>query len=91
MHEFSKNITVTHVYGIHARVAAKIVEIAKKFRSEIFIVKNGKEGNAKSIVEILMLAVGNGEKIMIKAEGEDCINAVDEIANFITENSGNYL
>lgn len=91
MNKFSKNITVDHVYGIHARVAAKIVEIAKRFNSEIFIVKNGKEGNAKSIIEILMLAVASGEDIVIRAEGEDCINAVEEIINFIKENSGNYL
>jgi phosphotransferase system HPr (HPr) family protein len=88
---FSKEIVVNHVYGIHARVAARIVEIAKKFNSEVFIIKNGKQCNAKSIIEILMLAVANGETIIVKAEGVDCIDAVEEISNFIIENSGSYL
>ncbi|MCX7771103.1 MAG: HPr family phosphocarrier protein [Proteobacteria bacterium] len=91
MKEFSKKIKVNHVYGIHARVAAKIVEISKKYNSEIFIIKNGKTGNTKSIIEILMLAIVNNEDIIIKAQGEDCVDAVEEIANFIIESTGNYL
>lgn len=91
LNEFSKTVTVNHAYGIHARVAVKIVEIAKKFNSEVFLIKNGRKGDAKSIIEILMLAIANGEDIIIEAKGKDCVEAVEEVINFIKESSEKYL
>ncbi len=91
MNNYSKNVIVPHSYGIHARVAAKIVEITKKYNSEVFIIKNGKKANAKSIVEILMLAISKGENITVTADGDDCIGVVEDIVNFIKGSFNNYL
>jgi len=57
--------------GLHARPAAKLVQATKKFRSEISIVKGDKEADAKSIIRVLSLGAEQGDKIIIKADGED--------------------
>lgn len=85
-----KEVIVDSLYGIHARVAAKVVEIANKFDAEIFIIKDNRECNAKSIIEILMLAVQKGDRILLKASGCDCFQAIEEISNFLEKESNIY-
>jgi len=87
---FQKEVFVRDSFGIHARVAAKIVELTNKYNADVFIIKDGKEVNAKSILEILMLAVQKGEKVTIKAYGVDAERVVQEISNFLDNGSGVY-
>ncbi|MBN2652685.1 MAG: HPr family phosphocarrier protein [Spirochaetales bacterium] len=65
--------------GIHARPATKIVEIANKFKSNIFIEKDGNKINAKSIMGILTLGASYKSKITISIDGEDEQEAAEEI------------
>jgi phosphocarrier protein len=66
-----KVIKVINPLGIHARPAAKIVECAGRFSSDIWLQYNGKEIDAKSIMSVLMLAAPVGAELGLRIEGSD--------------------
>ncbi len=67
-----KNVTVNLKTGLHARPAALFVQEANKYSSEVFVSKNNKKVNAKSIMGIMSLAVAHGSEITISARGFRC-------------------
>ena len=71
-----KTFTIVNKLGLHARAAAQFVEAANKFGADIFVEKDGQEGNGKSIMGVMMLAAGRGSKIVIKANGVDAKDAI---------------
>ncbi len=73
--------------GLHARPAALFVQIANKFDSDIFVVKDGEEVNGKSIMGILMLAAEKGAKVCLKAIGTDAEEAVIELEKILLSES----
>lgn len=83
-----KKIQVINRLGLHARPAALLVQKASKFQSEIRLVKEEYELNAKSIMSVMMLAAEMGSYITIKAWGEDEVQAVEEIARLFQEKFG---
>lgn len=74
-----KEIEIKNEQGIHARPAGMISNLAMKFKSDIKLVKDGYEVNAKSIMGLLTLAAGKGSKLIIIAEGPDEQLAVEEM------------
>ncbi|HVP36223.1 MAG TPA: HPr family phosphocarrier protein [Terriglobales bacterium] len=83
-----KKIQVINRLGLHARPAALLVQKASKFQSEIRLVKDEYELNAKSIMSVMMLAAEMGSFITIKAWGEDEVQAVEELARLFEEKFG---
>lgn len=81
-------VTVKNKTGLHARPAALFVQAANKFKSEIFIEKEGKRVNAKSIMGVMSLAVSQGTQITILAEGEDEKEAVKKLVELIESKFG---
>jgi len=75
----SKAVTVINKLGVHARPAALFVKTAHKFTSHIIVEKDGEEVNGKSIMGLMMLAAGQGSKLVITAEGPDAEAAVHEL------------
>jgi len=75
----SKEVTVINKLGIHARPAAMFVKAANKFESNITVEKDGEQVNGKSIMGLMMLAAGQGSKLVITAEGHDAEAAVREL------------
>ncbi len=67
----TKSFIVKNQYGLHARPARMIVEEASKFRSAIYISKDGEEINAKSIMGILTLEARKNSELVLRIEGED--------------------
>ncbi|MDZ7315273.1 MAG: HPr family phosphocarrier protein [candidate division KSB1 bacterium] len=67
----TKSFVVKNQYGLHARPARMIVEEASKFRSAIYISKDGEEINAKSIMGILTLEARKNSELILRIEGED--------------------
>lgn len=63
--------TITDPIGLHARPASKTVTVAAKFVSDIIIKTEGKEGNLKSIMNVMALGIKQGASIEIEAKGED--------------------
>jgi len=58
-------------YGLHQRPAMKVIETAGKFSAEIYLVKGDQRCNAKSIIDVIMLAAEKGTKLVVEADGSD--------------------
>jgi phosphocarrier protein HPr len=74
--------------GIHARPAAEIVKTAARFKSNITIVRDDLEVNAKSIMGVMMLAAEFGSTIVVRAVGEDADAALDALCAVIANKFG---
>lgn len=84
-----KTFLVTSEYGIHARPATRLVNLAMSFESEIMLEAMGKTVNLKSIMGLMSLGIYKGEEITISVEGEDQEKAVTAISDFVvTEGLG---
>lgn len=79
----SNTFVVKNKYGIHARPARLIVETAVQFKSDVFLVKNNDEINAKSIMGILMLEAHKGTELVIKCDGEDEVMALQQMTEVL--------
>ena len=75
----TKDLQVLNKLGLHARAAAKLVFIANKFVSDITLVKDDKQADARSIMKILMLSASRDSIINITVEGNDEIKAMNSI------------
>ena len=75
----SQEITISNKLGLHARAAAKLTQLAARFRGDIFIARGAQRVNAKSIMGVMMLAAGFGAVVKIDATGEDADQALAEI------------
>jgi len=78
-----RELSIRNRLGLHARAAAKFVQTASRFRSEVKIRKNGEEVDGKSILGILLLAAGRGSTVTVKANGEDESDALDAVQKLI--------
>ena len=82
--KIEKEITIINRLGLHARPAAMFVRIASRYyRSEIWVEKEGEQINGKSIMGLMMLAAGQGSKLLIRCEGPDADKAMQEIEDLI--------
>jgi len=81
--KIEKEIPIVNRLGLHARPAAMFVRIASRYRSEIWVSKEGEEVNGKSIMGLMMLAAGQGSKLRLRCEGPDADEAVEELEALI--------
>ena len=81
--KIEKEITIINRLGLHARPAAMFVRIASRFRSEVWVAKEGEQINGKSIMGLMMLAAGQGSKLTIKCEGPDADKVMEELEELI--------
>ena len=79
---------ISNRLGLHARASAKLTKLAGSFRSEIFLSRNGRRVNAKSIMGVMMLAAGLGSEVILEAEGEQAQEAVDALLALIHDKFG---
>jgi len=79
---------IVNKLGIHARPAAEIVKMAGKFKSNITIVRDDLEVNAKSIMGVMMLAAEHGAVITLRAVGDDADAALDALCAVIANKFG---
>ncbi len=84
----SVQIVLRNETGLHARPASLFVREASKYKSEVKVIKDEKEYNAKSIMTILSMQAGKGTKLVIKAEGEDEKDVVKALKALIDNNFG---
>ncbi len=75
-----REIVVSNKLGLHARASAKLVQLVQGFESTIWLVGEGREVNAKSIIGVMMLAAGIGTPLTLRAEGPDEAQALDAVA-----------
>ncbi len=84
----SRTVTIINKLGLHARAAAKFVQIASGFACEINLKHGSREVSGKSIMGVMMLAVGKGTKIEIIAHGSDEEQALDTLENMVLDRFG---
>ncbi|AJP56189.1 phosphocarrier protein HPr [Pandoraea vervacti] len=80
--------TIVNKLGLHARASAKLTQLAAKFQSEVWLTRNGRRINAKSIMGVMMLAAGIGSKVEVETEGPDEAQAMQEILDLIANKFG---
>ncbi|MCG8485518.1 MAG: HPr family phosphocarrier protein [Clostridia bacterium] len=78
-----QDVLITNPTGIHARPATMLVDLSKKFESNIVIEFEGIKINPKSILSVLSGELKSGKKISVDASGPDANEAVNAICNFI--------
>lgn len=83
-----KEITIINKLGLHARAAAKLVQTASAYSSDISVLYNNKKVSAKSIMGIMMLAASRGTTIEIVASGKDEQEAMHALENLIVDRFG---
>ncbi|MEO7405098.1 MAG: HPr family phosphocarrier protein [Burkholderiales bacterium] len=81
-------IEIVNKLGLHARASAKLTQLAAGFQSEIWISRNGRRVNAKSIMGVMMLAAAKGSRVTIETEGEDADKALTALSALIADKFG---
>lgn len=81
-------IEIINKLGLHARASTKLTQTASVYNSDIWIERNGRRVNAKSIMGVMMLAASKGSKIMLEAEGKDEKPAMEALIELITNRFG---
>ena len=84
----SQQLEIINKLGLHARASTKLTQTASRFASEIWIERNGRRVNAKSIMGVMMLAAGKGSIVTIEANGEDEAPALEALTALIADYFG---
>jgi phosphocarrier protein HPr len=84
----SAELTIVNKLGLHARASAKLTQVASGFKSEVWVTRNGRRVNAKSIMGVMMLAAGKGAVVLVEAEGEDAEAALGALRALIADRFG---
>lgn len=82
------NVTIINKLGLHARASAKLTKLAGSFACDVFMSRNGRRINAKSIMGVMMLAAGMGAEVEIEADGADEGPALQALVALINERFG---
>ena len=84
----SQLFTIINDKGLHARAAARFVEVVERFQSEVTVEKDGLEASGNSIMGLLMLAASKGTKIKVTSNGEDSEELISALDNLIKSKFG---
>ena len=79
---------IVNKLGMHARASAKITQLAGQFKSEIWLSRNGRRVNAKSIMGVMMLAAAKGSTVTIETDGPDEEQAITALMQLIANRFG---
>ena len=81
--EVRRTMTIVNKLGLHARAAAKLIDLASGFESSIRVYRDGREADAKSIMQVMMLAASKGTDLEVAAQGPDAADAVAAIERLV--------
>jgi phosphocarrier protein len=81
-------VEIQNKLGLHARAAAKLTQTAAKFAADVWLSRNGRRVNAKSVMGVMMLAAGRGSRIAIETQGADADAALAAIAALVDDKFG---
>ena len=84
----SQKVTLINKLGLHARASMKLVSLAERYSSEILIKFNNREINAKSIMNMMVLAAANGSELTLNINGSDENEALKAILDLINNRFG---
>ena len=78
-----REVEIINKLGLHARASAKLTQVAGRFEAEVWLSRNGRRVNAKSIMGVMMLAAAKGSKIVVETDGADEAQAMDAIERLV--------
>ena len=84
----SAEAPIVNKLGLHARASAKLTQLASTFSAEIWLTRNARRVNAKSIMGVMMLAAGKGSTVLVEAEGADADAALKALLELIANKFG---
>ena len=80
-----QEVEIVNKLGLHARASAKLTQLAAKYSSDVWIERNGRKVNAKSIMGVMMLAAGKGSKVVLETDGPDENDAMQALTALIVD------
>jgi phosphocarrier protein len=83
-----REVEIVNKLGLHARASAKLTQLAGHFTCEVWLTRNGRRVNAKSIMGVMMLAAPKGAKVVVETDGPDADDALAQIERLIAERFG---
>ena len=83
-----RELEIVNKLGLHARASAKLTQLASRFKSQVFLRRNGRRVNAKSIMGVMMLAAAKGATVMLETEGEDESEAIEALSSLVAARFG---
>ena len=83
-----REIEIINKLGLHARASARLTQLASKFRCEVWLSRNDRRVNAKSIMGVMMLAASKGVILSIETNGTDETEAMQALVNLIEDYFG---
>lgn len=83
-----ETVEIINDLGLHARPSSKLTQTASQFESEVWLTKNDRRVNAKSIMGVMMLAAAKGAVLTVEANGKDEAEAVEALINLINSRFG---
>jgi phosphocarrier protein len=83
-----KEVEILNKLGLHARASARLTQLASQFQSEVWLSRNGRKVNAKSIMGVMMLAASKGVVLGIETNGADEAEAMQALVNLIGNRFG---
>lgn len=81
-------LTIINDLGLHARAATLLVQTASQYESDLYISKDGRQINGKSIMGVLLLTAGKGTELEMEAIGSDCKDLIAAIEELVTNKFG---
>jgi phosphocarrier protein len=78
-----REVEIINKLGLHARASAKLTQVAGRFKANVWVGRNGRRVNAKSIMGVMMLAAAKGSTIIVETDGPDEAEAMDAVTQLI--------
>ena len=83
-----REVEIINKLGLHARASAKLTQVAGRYAADVWLARNGRRVNAKSIMGVMMLAASKGSTVVIETEGDDEAEALEAIAALVEARFG---
>ena len=83
-----RDIEIVNKLGLHARASAKLTQLAGQFAAEVWISREGRKVNAKSIMGVMMLAAAKGSIVALETDGPDEAEAMTALVGLINDKFG---
>ena len=83
-----QEVEIINKLGLHARASTKLTQVASRFPCKVWIERNNRRVNAKSIMGVMMLAASKGSKVALEANGEDEAEAIAALVSLINDKFG---
>jgi phosphocarrier protein len=83
-----REVEIVNRLGLHARASARLTQVAGQFKSDVWLSRNGRRVNAKSIMGVMMLAAAKGSRIIIETDGPDETAALNALVDLVADRFG---